>query len=105
MGNVLGSQLNKLLLLALGIYLDTQLVQVLRIQSGFTPACDTGIALGPRLELHPMDNDGHPHRVASQFPVSVYDARIRTWVNVPVMVAPASRLRLRGCLCGYKWSV
>lgn len=41
-------------------------------ERGFTLTCDPGIALGPRLELYPMDN-GHPHRGTSQFPVSVHD--------------------------------
>lgn len=93
-GNVLGSQLNKLMSLALGTYLDAQ-YKYLRVQSGFTLTCDIGIALGPRLELYPVDH-GLPHRVTSQFPVSVYDARTRTKVDVPVTVAPASRLRPQG---------
>ncbi len=61
-GNVLGSQLNKFLLLALGTYLDAQ-YKYLRIQSGFMLTCDTGIAFGARLsalELHPIPIVSHP---------------------------------------------
>lgn len=54
-----------LVLLALGTYLDAQYMY-LRIQSGFTLICDARIALGPRLEQHPMDNR-HPLRGTSQF--------------------------------------
>lgn len=62
-------------------YLDAQ-YKYLRVQSGIALTCDTGIALGPRLELYPMDH-GHPHRVTSQFPVSVYDARIALrWMSL-----------------------
>jgi hypothetical protein len=56
-----------LVLLALGTYIDAQYMY-LRIQSGFTLICDARIALGPRLEQHPMAVDNrHPLRGTSQF--------------------------------------
>ncbi len=65
--------------------------------------CGDGIALGTRLELLPMDN-GHPHRVTSQVPVSVLDkdADECPWMSLLWW------LQFSGSgdvYCGYNWPV